>query len=77
MDQADLVDAARIEGRSEGRTEGAANVLSHLLTARFGPLPEATGERIRVGTVEDHDRWAERLLTADSLDEVFLSPGDA
>ncbi|MCC6203138.1 MAG: Rpn family recombination-promoting nuclease/putative transposase [Gammaproteobacteria bacterium] len=73
MDQAALVD----EARTEGLTEGAINMLIRLLTARFGPLPEATVERLRAGTAEDHDRWAVHLLTAASLDEVFLPPGDA
>ena len=83
MDQAELVDEARTEGRAEGRaegrneglTEGAVNtriqMLTRQLTVRFGPLPEAAVERIHSGTAEDHERWAERLLTAASLDAVF------
>lgn len=66
MDQAELVDEARIDARIQ--------MLTHLLTIRFGPLPEAAVERIHSGTAEDHERWAERLLTAASLDAVFLPP---
>ena len=81
MDQAELVDEARAEGLAQGRTEGAVNnriqMLTRLLTVRFGPLPEAAVERIRNGTAADHERWAERLLTAASLDAVFLAPGDS
>ena len=76
MDQNSLVNAARTEGfddgRSEGLTEGGANLLIRLLGARFGALPADTIKRIRAGTTDDHDRWGERLLTAASLDEVFL-----
>ena len=85
MDQAELVDEARADGLAQGRADGLAEgavntriqMLTHLLTVRFGPLPEAAVERIRSGNAADHDRWAERLLTAASLDAVFLSPGDS
>ena len=59
------------KGLQKGLSEGAANVLVRQLTARFGPLPEAVVARLRVGTEADHVRWAERLLTAPSLDAVF------
>ena len=81
MDQAELVDEARADGLADGLAKGAVNsriqMLTRQLTVRFGPLPETAVERIRTGTAEDHDRWAERLLTATSLDAVFLPPGDA
>ena len=73
MDQADLIDEARTEGAVNTRIQ----MLTRQLTVRFGPLPEATVERLRSGTAEDHERWAERLLTAATLDAVFLPPGDA
>lgn len=70
MDQTSLVNAARGEGRAEGR----ADLLIRQLGVRFGALPAGTTERIRAGTADDQARWAERLLTAASLDEVFLPP---
>ena len=84
MDQNSLVDAARTEGfadgrsegfadgRSEGLTEGRADLLIGLLGAGFGALPADVIKRVHAGTAEDHARWAERVLTATSLDEVFL-----
>ena len=51
--------------------EGGANLLIRLLGVRFGELPAEIVERVRTGTVEDHDRWAERLLSAPTLDAVF------
>ena len=71
MDQTSLVNAAR----AEGLMDGSANLLIHQLGIRFGALPVGTVERIRAGTADDHARWAERLLTAASLDTVFLPPG--
>ena len=59
------------KGLQKGLSEGAAKVLVRQLTTRFGPLPEAVVARLRVGTEADHARWAERLLTAPSLDAVF------
>ncbi|MBZ0120170.1 MAG: DUF4351 domain-containing protein [Sandaracinaceae bacterium] len=41
------------------------------LRVRFGELPEATIARVRVASVEELDRWAERVLTASSLEQVF------
>lgn len=58
-------------GREEGRRQGALLSLTHLLEVKFGVLrPE---DRVRVGEadMEQLMAWAERLLTARSLDEVF------
>ena len=71
MDEISLVNAAR----AEGLMAGSANLLIHQLGIRFGALPAATVERIRAGKADDHALWAERLLTAASLDTVFLPPG--
>ena len=80
MDQAELVDEARADGLADGLAKGAIEtriqMLTRQLTVRFGPLPETAVERIRGGTASDHERWAERLLTAASLEAVFLSPAD-
>ncbi len=59
------------KGHQQGLSEGAAKVLVRLLATRFGPLPEPVVDRLRAGTEADHARWAERLLTAPSLDAVF------
>jgi hypothetical protein len=56
---------------SQGRAEGAANVLSKLLTLKFGGLDAATAERLRVASTVELERWAERILTAATLDDVF------
>jgi hypothetical protein len=61
----------RAEGRAEGRVEGRAELVLKLLTLRFGPLSEATVVRVRAGGVEQLDGYAERVLTAQSLEQVF------
>lgn len=59
------------QGRSEGRSEGEIMLLSRQLTLKFGPLDNATTERLRGAAPADLERWAERILTATSLDELF------
>ena len=58
-------------GLAQGRAEGRATMLARLLTRRFGPLPTAITERLAHANAEQLDLWAERILDADSLDEVF------
>jgi predicted transposase YdaD len=65
------IEKGREEGRAEGRTQGSRALLVRLLTARFGPLPGAVTERLACATTEQLERWAERVLDADSLDDVF------
>jgi predicted transposase/invertase (TIGR01784 family) len=59
------------EGREEGRTEGRAEILLRLLRARFGTLPGSVLARVRQAESEQLDAWAERILTAASLEAVF------
>ena len=61
------------KGRAEGRAEGEASLLTRLLTLKFGPLPEAYQARLASATVADLDAWAERVLFATSLAQVFGS----
>lgn len=41
------------------------------LTLKYGPLTADTSERVQQATAEELDRWAERVLSAASLDDVF------
>ena len=65
------------KGRVEGQSEGAANVLTRLLTTRFGPLPQAVVARLRAGTEADHLRWTERVLSAPTLGAIFGDEPDS
>ena len=57
--------------KHDGEQKGRADVLIRQLNIRFGELPDSTVERIRAGSAANHDRWAERLLSAPSLEAVF------
>ena len=59
------------KGRQEGLQQGEALVLRRLLTRRFGPLPPWVEERLHNATVPDLERWADRVLDARRLNEIF------
>lgn len=60
-----------VEGRKEGRKEGEAMILRRLLIRRFGALPTWVDERLAQASTEELETWAERVLDARSLSEVF------
>jgi hypothetical protein len=55
----------------QGEQRGQVKVLRKQLERRFGPLSASWSERLESGSDEDMDRWAERILDAQTLDEVF------
>ncbi|HEY5957842.1 MAG TPA: Rpn family recombination-promoting nuclease/putative transposase [Polyangiaceae bacterium] len=57
--------------REQGRAEGRVATLERLLMKRFGPLPPALRERLHSGTIDELDAWADRVLTAESIEAVF------
>lgn len=59
------------EGREEGLAQGRAEVLLKLLRLKFGSLPESAEEKVRQASLEELDRWAERVLSAQSLEETL------
>ena len=61
----------KAEGKAEGEVLGRAAVLLRQLGKRFGPLAVDIEARIRSATANDLDRWADRLLDATSIGEVF------
>ncbi len=71
----DLEAKVRKEGREEGREEGLlageALVLTRLVQLKFGPLDDATRQRISEADSETLLGWADRVLTAESVDDVF------
>ncbi|HXV64454.1 MAG TPA: DUF4351 domain-containing protein, partial [Vicinamibacteria bacterium] len=61
------------EGREEGLREGKRKTLAQLLTAKFGSLPPETISRIEgLESVDELDRYLERVLTAGSIEEMGL-----
>jgi predicted transposase YdaD len=63
----------KLEGKLEGRLEGRQSVLQRLLAKRFGDsvLDIRMQERLRSATPEELDTWAERILDAPTIDDIF------
>jgi len=59
------------KGREEGRRQEAISMLTRFLSKRFGPLDEVTQERLQKAEVEQLEAWSDRVLDAESIDEVF------
>jgi hypothetical protein len=58
-------------GVQQGEQLGEAAVIQRQLTKRFGPLSAETLTRLQTATCEQLESWAENLLDAATLDEVF------
>jgi hypothetical protein len=56
----------------QARAEGEAKVLLKLLEQKFGKQPSAVVERVRSASIEELDRWVERVIKADSIEEVLV-----
>jgi len=73
------IGAARREGLKEGREQGLEQgrehdercVLQRQLTRRFGELPGWAAERLETASAEQLEAWADEILVAGSLGEVF------
>ena len=55
----------------QGMQQGEAKVLIRLMTRRFGELPDATLREIESADADTLLQWSERVLTAQTLDEVL------
>ena len=66
-----LLNEGRQEGMQKGVQKGELNVLLRQLTRRFGLLDDATQLRLQQASLEELERWADNILDAESLDEVF------
>lgn len=65
------LEEGRQEGRQEGRLEGEFSLLLRQLTRRFGPLPDADIARMKRAGLDEMELWADRVLDAASLEDVF------
>jgi hypothetical protein len=59
------------QGLEEGRQQGEARVLINLLEAKFGPLTPVQRRRIEEADTETLLAWSGRILTVESVEEVF------
>jgi hypothetical protein len=65
------LEKGRIEGRAEGRTEGAAATLERQIGLKFGGVDDATRTRLANASAEELALWTDRILSAQSLEELF------
>jgi hypothetical protein len=56
---------------AEGRKDGEQKILLRQLTVKFGELPDGILQRIRAADDAYLERWAERILVARTIDDVF------
>jgi predicted transposase YdaD len=61
----------RTEGRREGERAAEQRLVLKLLRLRFGELPAPAVARIDAAEVPELELWAERLVTASSLEDVL------
>jgi flagellar biosynthesis/type III secretory pathway protein FliH len=61
------------EGKALGLREGKRELLLHVLTARFPELPAWVRERVQIAPEARLDAWAERVVSASCLEDVFGS----
>ena len=69
--RAEGVAEGRAEGVAEGIEKGQAELLLRQLELRFGAAPDAVRDRVRDASAPELEAWAERVLTAASIDEVL------
>ena len=63
--------AGREEGIQIGEERSLRQTVARLLTRRFGPLGTDVEARLSQASRDELDHWADALLTAGSLEEVF------
>src|SRR5690606_9389510 len=66
-----LAEQLHQEGRQQGRQETLIELLVRQLQFKFGELSDEAAHKVASASSSDLELWAERVLTAGSLDEVF------
>ncbi|MFC2992174.1 hypothetical protein [Halomonas tibetensis] len=66
-----LVERLQTESMQKGRHEGVEGTLRKQIELKFSELPAWVDERLKQASDEQLDTWVARILTANTLDEVF------
>ncbi len=66
-----IAEQLKAQGLEQGLEQGRRQSLQKLLALKFGPLSEVATARIRDADAETLDRWLERILSADSAEDVL------
>jgi len=67
----EIRDTAMAEGKALGKAEGMTTLLREQLSSKFGPLPKWARERLDKATYAQIERWARKILTAQTLEGVL------
>ena len=59
------------KGLEQGRQQGESLMLQKLLQLKFGNLPDAIQQRLQTADAKELLFWSERLLSAETITEVF------
>ena len=54
-----------------GLAKGRAELLLRMLTRRFGSVSPSVRSRVLSGSEREVDAWADAVLEAESVDEIF------
>jgi hypothetical protein len=72
--QSDFAKKYLAQGRELGRREGERALLLRQLRARFGEVPASALARVENADIALLEQWAERMLSAKTLDEALGEP---
>jgi hypothetical protein len=61
----------KVLGQAIGLVEGQARSLRRLMRRRFGPLPATVEDAISTASLEQLDRWLDRVLSAETAEETI------
>ena len=59
------------DGLEQGRVEGERTVLERQIRRRFGPLSPEGAERLSAASADELEAWADNVLDAETLEDVF------
>jgi hypothetical protein len=59
------------KGVKQGVDRGKRELLARLVRIRFGRLPRWAAQRLRDATGQELELWADRMLGASSMEEIF------
>lgn len=65
------LEEGRRQGVAQGFAQGEQRLLARLLARKFGPLDEATENRLRNASTDEINRWTDQILVARTLEDVF------
>ena len=59
------------DGLEQGRVEGERTVLERQIRRRFGLLSPEVDERLSAASADELETWADNVLDAETLEDVF------